>query len=118
MGKEGGLGLREGVTAFAAPSEEGAKPFITEGESGSHRTVEDRRRKGVAVELSITLHSTCHQTHHFTPSLNQEERPGANSKIPRTHLFRLKALFLRNCGSSSVTWCHMFIILRKMAPRL
>lgn len=72
MGGEGGLGLREGAIASAAPSAEGQTYLFLEQELGGPRTVADGRRKGVAVELKVTLH----------PEANWEARPGANSERP------------------------------------
>lgn len=85
----GRLGSQRGGNCFCGSIGTSTNLFILERELGSHTTAADRRRKGVAVELNVTLHPTSHQSHSFTLHLHWEASPRATSKRPRTHLLRL-----------------------------
>lgn len=85
----GRLGSQRGGNCFCGSIGRSTNLFIFERELGSHTTAADRRRKGVAVELNVTLHPTSHQSHSFTLHLHWEASPRATSKRPRTQLLRL-----------------------------
>lgn len=86
----GRLGSQRGGSCLCGSISRSTNLFIVQWELDSHRIAADKRRKGVAVELKVTLHLISHQLHHFMLYLNWESSPATNSGRPRTHLLNLE----------------------------